>query len=72
METQKRKATTSTAVKARYNKKTYDVIRASIPKEIAEAFKEKCAAEGVPQAQIIKKAIEDFLKNTDENKTDSE
>lgn len=72
METQKRKTTTSTAVKARYNKKTYDVIRASIPKELAEAFKEKCAAEGVPQAQIIKKAIEDFLKNTDENKTDSE
>lgn len=62
MEEKKRKTTTSTAVKARYNKKTYDVIRASVPKELAEAFKEKCAAEGVPQAQIIKKAIEEFLK----------
>ncbi len=62
METQKRKTTTSTAVKARYNKKTYDVIRANIPKELAAAFKEKCAAEGISQAQIIKKAIEDFLE----------
>lgn len=58
----KRKTTTSTAVKAKYNKKTYDVIRASIPKELATAFKSKCAAEGIPQAQVIKKAIEDFLK----------
>lgn len=57
----KRKTTTSTAVKARYNKKTYDIIRASIPKELAKAFKDKCAADGIPQAQIIKKAIEDFL-----------
>ena len=27
----------------------------------AAAFKAKCAAEGIPQAQIIKKAIADFL-----------
>ena len=31
-------------------------------KEMAEAFKAKCAAEGIPQAQIIKKAIEEFLE----------
>ena len=30
-------------------------------KEMAEAFKAKCAAEGIPQAQIIKRAIEKFL-----------
>lgn len=64
MEEKKRKTTTSTAVKARYNKKNYDVIRASIPKELAEAFKEKCAAEGISQAQIIKNAIEEFLKSS--------
>jgi predicted DNA binding CopG/RHH family protein len=29
--------------------------------DLAAAFKAKCAAEGIPQAQIIKKAIEDFL-----------
>lgn len=58
---EKRKTKTSTAVKRRYNEKAYSVIRASIPKETAAVFKEKCLAEGIPQAQVIKKAIEDFL-----------
>ena len=57
----KRKTHTSTEVKRRYNEKTYTLISASVPKETAAAFKVKCAAEGIPQAQIIKKAIEDFL-----------
>ena len=57
----KRKSRTSTEVKRRYNEKTYTLISASVPKETAAAFKAKCAAEGIPQAQIIKKAIEDFL-----------
>lgn len=57
----KRKTKTSTAVKRRYNEKTYTMIAANVPKELAAAFKEKCAAEGISQAQIIKKAIEDFL-----------
>ena len=61
MEEQKRKTKTSSAVKNRYNKKAYDAIIARVPKELAEAFKTKCAAEGISQAQIIKKAIEDFL-----------
>ena len=59
---EKRKTKTSTEVKTRYNQKTYDVIAVRVPKETAEAFKAKCAAEGVPQAQIIKKAIEEFLQ----------
>lgn len=57
----KRKTHTSTEVKRRYNEKTYTLISASVQKETAAAFKAKCAAEGIPQAQIIKKAIEDFL-----------
>lgn len=57
----KRKTTTSTAVKRRYNEKTYTQIVASVSKETAAAFKAKCAAEGIPQAQIIKQAIEQFL-----------
>lgn len=57
----KRKTRTSTEVKRRYNEKTYTLISASVPKETAAAFKAKCAAEGIPQAHIIKKAIEDFL-----------
>lgn len=57
----KRKTKTSTAVKQRYNEKVYDVISIRVPKEMAKQFKEKCTAENVPQAQIIKKAIEEFL-----------
>lgn len=57
----KRKTTTSTAVKRRYNQKTYTVISASLPKELAAAFKAKCAAENVSQAHVIKKAVERFL-----------
>ena len=53
----KRKTKTCTAVKTRDNEKVYDVISARVPKELAAAFKAKCAADGIPQAQIIKKAI---------------
>ncbi len=60
---EKRKTSTSTEVKARYNQKTYDVISVRVPKTIAEAFKAKCAAEEIAQAQIIKQAIEDFLNS---------
>lgn len=61
MAEEKRKTKTSSAVKQRYNQKTYGAITAYVPKETAAAFKEKCIVEGIPQAQIIKKAIEDFL-----------
>ena len=61
MEQQKRKTKTSSAVKNRYNSKVYDSIIVRVPKETAKAFKAKCAAENIPHAQIIKKAIADFL-----------
>ena len=61
-EEKKRKTTTSTAVKQRYNAKTYDVISVRLPKKTAAAFKEKCAQRGDAQAQIFKKAIEAYLK----------
>ena len=60
--TEKRKTTTSTAVKARYNSKVYDKITISVPKDLAAQFKEKCATEGISQAQILKKAMEEFIK----------
>lgn len=59
----KTKTKTSTAVKQRYNEKTYTRVVACIPKATAAAFKEKCAADGISQAQIIKKAIDEFLNN---------
>jgi predicted DNA binding CopG/RHH family protein len=58
---EKRKTKTSTEVKQRYNQKKYDVIAVRVPKETVAAFKAKCTAEEIPQAQIIKKAIEDFI-----------
>lgn len=61
MSAEKRKTKTSTEVKARYNNKTYDVISIRVHKETATAFKEKCIAKGIPQAQVIKQAIEAFL-----------
>lgn len=63
MATEKRKTETSSAVKRRYNQKTYGAVTAYVAKDLATAFKAKCAAEGVSQAQIIKKAIEDFLNS---------
>lgn len=60
-EEKKRKTTTSTAVKARYNNKVYEQLAFKLPKDLVKRFKEKCAAEKVSQAQIIKKAIEEFL-----------
>lgn len=61
MPEEKRKTKTSTAVKRRYNEKTYTIISAGVPKEMAARFKEKCATEGIPQAQVIKRAITEFL-----------
>ena len=57
----KRKTHTSTAVKQRYNEKVYDNIAVRVHKEMAAAFKAKCLEKGIPQAQVIKKAIEQFL-----------
>lgn len=59
----KRKTHTSTQVKARYNKKVYSTISVQLPKELVANFKEKCKVEGVSQAQIIKKAVEDYLSD---------
>lgn len=58
----RRKTKTSTAVKTRYNSRVYDTISIRLPKELAGAFKEKCVEDGVAQAQVIKRAIEEYLK----------
>lgn len=60
-EVKKRKTHTSTEVKKRYNQKVYTVISASVPKDLAAAFKEKCVRENISQAQVIKDAISKFL-----------
>lgn len=62
MEEPKRKTKTSSAVKRRYNQKTYDAVTAQVPKEMAAAFKAKCKETGISQAQVIKTAIAQFLE----------
>ena len=59
--TMARKTFTSTDVKRRYNEKVYKQLNTQIPIEMAEQFKEKCDAMGVPQRQVLIEMIEAFL-----------
>lgn len=59
----KRKTFTSTAVKNRYNDKNYIALTVRVPIEMAEAFREKSKATGIPQRQIFLEAIEKFLRD---------
>ena len=52
---------TSWQVKQKYNQKAYTRIVADVPKELATAFKTKCKEKNISQAQIIKKAVENFI-----------
>ena len=61
MPEEKRKTTTSSAVKRRYNDKVYSVVKAELPKELVAEFKELCKAIGISQASIIKSALEQFI-----------
>lgn len=61
MSEENRKTHTSTEVKARYNAKVYSSLHFQLPKELVANFKAKCANEGVSQASIVKKSIEEYL-----------
>ena len=61
MPEEKRKSTTSSAVKRRYNDKVYSVVKAELPKDLVSEFKELCKAKGVSQASVIKSALEEFI-----------
>lgn len=59
----KRKTTTSTEVKRRYNEANYQRIYLQVPIELAEKFKAKCKELDISQASVLKAAIEEFLKD---------
>ena len=61
--TEKKRASekTSYEVRHRWNKANYTQLAFSLWKEDAARFKEKCAAEGVSQAAILKEAVYKFL-----------
>ena len=58
-----RKTTTSTAVKRRYNEKTYTRLVLNVKKETAEAYKAKCETEGISYSEPLHEAIAKFLEN---------
>ena len=57
-----RKTFTSTEVKRRYNERVYRQINTQLPIEVAEKFKEKCEALGMPQRQVLLEMITEFIE----------
>lgn len=53
---------TSSQVKNRWNAEHYTRIMACVPKEDGEKFKAKCKEKNISQAEIIKQAVSDFLR----------
>lgn len=61
-ETPKRKTTTSTAVKRRYNSKHYKSHYIQLDKDLSEQWEAKLAEAGQSKAAFLRSAIENFLK----------
>lgn len=57
----KKKTRTSVAAVIRYHKKAYTRIPLDVPKELAQQFKDKCAAEEKSYRAVLIEAIEAFL-----------
>lgn len=55
-------AKASTRAKRRYNNKVYTMVAAELPKDLVARFKEKCKETGIPQASVLREAIERFLE----------
>lgn len=54
---------TSYSVWKRYQDKVSTQLAVRVPKDLADAFKTKCAEMGISQAQVIKTALQNFLEN---------
>lgn len=59
----KRKTTTSTAVKARYNKKTYKQFNVQIRPELFEKIDNYCKDNNLSRSQFLKNAIDILSEN---------
>lgn len=55
---------TSWKVKKRYNDKVYKRIAVDLPRDLVDEFKAKCKADDVSQAEIIKRAIEQYSRES--------
>lgn len=67
-----KKRTTSTAVKNRYNKKTYTQISVSVRKDIAERYKAKCKSDGITISEQLHKAINAYIGENHEKENSGE
>lgn len=54
---------TSTKVKERWNKKTYDEIKVRVPKGIKESLKKKCDENGISMNYIFVEAAKQYLES---------
>lgn len=45
----------------KYNEKNYSQVTVHASKDLCAAFKAKCKEKGVSQAEVLKKAMQDFL-----------
>lgn len=57
----KHTGTAETRAKNKYNAKTYARVVLSIPKDEAQAYKDKCAADGITLSDIPKAAISEYI-----------
>jgi hypothetical protein len=63
-----KKTKTSSEVKYRYNKKTYDNIRFAVRKELGAAFREKIAKRKETIAGVLRAAVIAYIEKKDEDK----
>ncbi len=68
----KRKTKTSAAAVAKYQKRVYATLFARLPKELVYAFRERCEQNGDSQAQILRRAVEAYLSETEEAESAAE
>ncbi len=54
---------TSSAVKQKYNSKTYTQMVIHVRKEKAQEFKTKCQEMGIPYSKVFHEAIDRFLED---------
>lgn len=55
-------AQTKQEIRHAWDREHYDHIGAKVPKEKSQQFKKKCKEQGISQASVINKSIDEFLK----------
>jgi hypothetical protein len=67
-----RKTKTSSAVKRRYNDKTYDILKVNVRKEVAKTFKAYLEENGHTVSSVFHSAIHEYILAHEKQKKTSE